>query len=141
MSPQSRVLAHSTNQRAESGWAGPARRDSRPRVERRGKRSDSTYQPGRRSRSWVKTVVRRKAHLIVAGCVSGRAGAVGALALAAYDNRGSLTYCGAVRSGLHAKGGRALYEQLRGLKPATVALLPYGGIAELVQWVQPRRSA
>jgi len=70
-------------------------------------------------------VVRRKAHLIVAGCVSGRAGAVGALAPAAYDKRGSLTYCGAVHSGLHAKGGRTLYEQLRGLKPVTAPLLPY----------------
>lgn len=33
------------------------------------KRATSTYQPGRRSRSWVKTVIRRKAPLVLVGWV------------------------------------------------------------------------
>lgn len=35
------------------------------------------------------------------------------------------------------KGGRTLSEQLRALKSVTAPLLPRGGIAEHVQWVQP----
>jgi bifunctional non-homologous end joining protein LigD len=56
------------------------------------KRAESTYQAGRRSRSWVKTVVRRKARFIVIGWITGRTEPVGALLLAAHDPNGGLAY-------------------------------------------------
>jgi bifunctional non-homologous end joining protein LigD len=35
------------------------------------KRADSTYQPGRRSKSWLKSVLRRRAAVVVAGWIPG----------------------------------------------------------------------
>ena len=43
------------------------------------KRADSTYQPGRRSRSWVETAVRRNQEVIIGGWVPSKRGPAGTL--------------------------------------------------------------
>jgi bifunctional non-homologous end joining protein LigD len=66
------------------------------------KRRDSAYEPGRRSRSWVKVKVRREQELVVGGWAEGegrRAGTVGSLLLGYHDDDGTLRYAGRVGTG------------------------------------------
>ncbi|WP_306306933.1 ATP-dependent DNA ligase [Nocardia asiatica] len=65
-----------------------------------GKRLDSVYWPGTRSRLWLKTAIRQTTEVIVAGWVPGSSGgegeALGSLILGAYDESGRLVYVGHV---------------------------------------------
>src|SRR5437764_789543 len=56
------------------------------------KRLVSTYQPGRRSRAWIKTPIRHCAEVIIAGWSpsNGNANVLSALLLAVYDSEGEL---------------------------------------------------
>ena len=65
------------------------------------KRLDSRYEPGRRSRSWIKVKNRRRQELVVGGWLPGRGareGGLGAL-LVGYHEGGSLRYAGRVGTG------------------------------------------
>ena len=65
------------------------------------KRLVSPYQPGRRSRAWIKTPIRHTAEVIIAGWSpsTGNADVLGSLLLAAYDPDGELVYVGDVGTG------------------------------------------
>jgi bifunctional non-homologous end joining protein LigD len=66
------------------------------------KRIDSAYLPGRRSRSWVKTVLRKQGDALVYGHTAGSGamtGTFGALVLCAYDAPGRLVHIGSVGTG------------------------------------------
>jgi len=104
------------------------------------KRADSTYHAGRRSRSWVKTVHRRKTVVVIIGWVGGRADEVGALLLAGLDENGDLVYRGAVSSGLSRQAKRALYDQLCALETPTPPLSEHGVPAATgyVRWARPK---
>ncbi len=83
------------------------------------KRADSTYQPGRRSRSWIKTAIRHTHEVVVAGWSAGagnRHGSIGALLLAAHDEDGRLVYVGDVGTGFTDAARERLLQQLRGLE-------------------------
>jgi bifunctional non-homologous end joining protein LigD len=69
------------------------------------KRLTSPYQPGVRSRSWIKTPIRHSAEVIIAGWAlsSGNAGVLGALLLAAYGPDGELVYVGDVGDRVHRR--------------------------------------
>lgn len=102
------------------------------------KRAASTYQPGRRSRSWVKTVIRRQAPLVVAGWVPGRANPVGALLVGGHDSDGRLVYCGAVSSGLSRLAKRTIHEQLLLLEvPASPLACQSHPMFGHARWVRP----
>src|SRR3954452_22864855 len=60
------------------------------------KRMVSTYQPGRRSRAWIKTPIRHTAEVIIAGWspTTGNAHVLGSLLLAAHNPEGELLYVG-----------------------------------------------
>jgi len=65
------------------------------------KRLDSVYEPGRRSRSWVKVKTRRRQEFVVGGWLEGsgnRAGRIGAL-LVGYYGEGGLRFAGKVGTG------------------------------------------
>ena len=76
------------------------------------KRADSTYQPGRRSKSWIKSVLRRRAAVVVGGFIPGAAEPVGSLVVGAHNSSGDLVFCGAVSSGLSRKARTALHARL-----------------------------
>jgi bifunctional non-homologous end joining protein LigD len=66
------------------------------------KLGDSTYQPGRRSHSWIKIKNFRDLEVAVVGWIPGsgrRAGGIGSLILAVRDDGGGLRYAGKVGTG------------------------------------------
>jgi bifunctional non-homologous end joining protein LigD len=103
------------------------------------KRADSTYRPGR-SRSWVKTPIRRKAAVVVIGWTPGRNDALGALLIGAHDAGGNLVYCGTVTSGLSRIAKRRLHEQLQQIETGTPALTSSPDALGLrnVRWTAPQ---
>lgn len=83
------------------------------------KRVESTYQPGRRSRSWIKTAIRHTHEVIIAGWSAGagnRYNSIGALLLAAHDEGGQLVYVGDVGTGFTDTARHRLLERLRELE-------------------------
>ncbi|HEX6074635.1 MAG TPA: non-homologous end-joining DNA ligase [Micromonosporaceae bacterium] len=66
------------------------------------KRVDSRYEPGRRSRNWIKTPITLTTEVVLGGWKPGagrRAGRIGSLLLGAYDDTGRLRYIGHVGTG------------------------------------------
>ncbi|MDR7277627.1 non-homologous end-joining DNA ligase [Catenuloplanes atrovinosus] len=79
------------------------------------KQLDSPYEPGRRSRSWIKTPLVRTQEVLIIGYTHGtgrRAGTIGSLLLAAHDPTGRLAYCGHVGTGFSDATLRALHARL-----------------------------
>ncbi|WP_306304666.1 non-homologous end-joining DNA ligase [Nocardia aobensis] len=79
------------------------------------KRLDSIYRPGQRSRSWIKTPLRRSADVVVAGWIPGsrlRSGVFGSLILGAHTPAGDLVYVGNVGTGFSMAQRRALQARL-----------------------------
>lgn len=106
------------------------------------KRLDSTYQPGRRSSSWIKTPLRRSTEAIVAGWLpgSGRfAGTFGSLVLAAHDEGGRLVHIGNVGTGFSAAVRRSLQGRLDDLARESAPLdrVPVASAVPGVRWVDP----
>lgn len=113
------------------------------------KRVDSTYQPGKRVRSWIKTAIRHAHEVVILGWSSGptQRHTLGALLLGAYDDD-ELVYVGDVGTGFSEATRRHLLEQLRPLARAgppvvgDVARAPgwpgRAGAKGPIQWVEPR---
>ena len=109
------------------------------------KRADSRYLPGRRSRSWIKSPLRQRVSLLVAGYVRGRSTPVGALILAGHDPAGRLRYAATVSAGLGPRISRTLFtlfDPLRSPDPpwGTTPCSPNAEQSALV-WLQPRYRA
>lgn len=84
------------------------------------KKADSVYHPGRRTKSWIKSPLRHRQTLWLAGYFPGRAAPVGALLLAGHDpDSGVLRYAGAVSAGLGSRISRGLYDALLPHRAAT----------------------
>lgn len=121
------ALAHAT---AEQGLEGVV-----------SKRVGSTYQPGRRSRDWVKAAHRTTATVVVGGWrpLTGTRGRLGALLVGLPDADGALTYLGRVGSGI---GGAVAADLQAALAPHTRPDPPFGAPVERVDavgatWVDP----
>ncbi|WP_020525245.1 non-homologous end-joining DNA ligase [Catelliglobosispora koreensis] len=91
----------------------------------------STYQPGARSRNWIKVPINNTQEGIVIGWRPGegtRAGTIGSLLLAAHDSSGALSFIGAVGTGFTQSALRALQLQLTAIEttvsPATGRPVP-----------------
>lgn len=86
------------------------------------KRLDSTYQPGQRSSTWVKTPLRYTQEVVLGGWTAGegrRSGTLGSALLGAHDDRGNLVYIGQVGTGLTQRMLVDLLGQLESLERAT----------------------
>jgi hypothetical protein len=105
------------------------------------KRLESTYQVGRRSRSWIETPVRRSQEVVVGGWVParGRPDVVGAL-LVGVPGEAGLRYSGRVVTGITAAARRELHGVLDVLErpdsPFAEVLPDETGGA--VHWLAPR---
>ncbi len=83
------------------------------------KRLDSTYQPGVRTRDWVKVKTVARQELVVGGWMAGkgkRRQSIGALLLGVHDVNGALRYAGRVGSGFSEEDLRRLSAMLAPLE-------------------------
>jgi bifunctional non-homologous end joining protein LigD len=112
-------------------WADDAGKDLMHAAQQRNlegvvaKRLESPYQPGLRSRHWIKTPLNRTIEVLVAGWKLGegrRGGMIGSLMLGMYDADGRLRYVGDVGTGFTQ---HALAELQRRLTPLERADSPF----------------
>lgn len=114
------------------------------------KRLDSPYEPGRRTRAWLKVKVRRRQEMVVGGWLpgqGGRAGRIGALLVGYHDRAGDggpLRFAGRVGTGFT----EAELVRLAGLlEPLTAEACPFdpppprAGLARGATWVRPELVA
>jgi Histidine kinase/ATP dependent DNA ligase C terminal region/ATP dependent DNA ligase domain len=101
------------------------------------KRARSRYQPGRRTRSWVETALRRTQDVVIGGWVPGRDGAVASLLVGVPSERG-LHYAGKV-TGFTEAAREELTDRLSGLASRTS---PFAGrIPAQARWTAPELLA
>jgi DNA ligase D-like protein (predicted ligase) len=101
------------------------------------KRLDSVYEPGSRSRSWIKIKKSLKLDLVIGGYIAGkgvRAPYFGGLLLGAYS-QGRLQYVGRVGSGFT---DRELAEIAAALSPRDSSPFADAPATPAAMWVQPR---
>jgi bifunctional non-homologous end joining protein LigD len=106
------------------------------------KRLTSPYQPGIRSRFWIKTPINKTTEVVIGGWAPGegrRAGLIGSLLLGMYNQDGRLTYIGNVGTGFTHPMLTDLARQLQPLHQATTPFDPPIPRAQARQatWVQP----
>ena len=106
------------------------------------KQVDSLYEPGRRSRAWVKVKNARRQEVVVGGWLPGtgnRTGRIGALLVGYYD-QGELRFAGRVGGGF---SDRMLAEVAAELAPLTRSTSPFADKVPYRQahWVEPRLVA
>jgi bifunctional non-homologous end joining protein LigD len=107
------------------------------------KRRDSVYEPGKRSRSWVKVKHVRMQEVVVCGWQPGagrRSGGVGSLLLGVHDDEGRLVYAGHVGTGFTERALDDLMSRLRPLERKTSPLateVPRAQVRD-ARWVSPR---
>ena len=107
------------------------------------KRRDSRYEPGRRSRSWVKVKHQRTQEVVVGGWRPGegrRSGGIGSLLLGVPDGSGRLVYAGHVGTGFT---DRVLDELWAALQPLSRKTSPFAdelprAHARDAHWVTPK---
>lgn len=112
------------------------------------KKLGSKYEPGRRSKAWLKIKTVQDADVVIGGWLPGegrRTGTIGSLLLGAYSG-GDLIYAGAVGTGFDDRTLALLHQRLAGLEqdspPFTVESLR-GSKPELrhARWVKPELVA
>ena len=102
------------------------------------KLASSRYEPGHRSKSWLKIKLRAEQEVVVAGWLEGKGSHrdLGSLIVAVHDD-GKLRHAGQVGSGIDARTRRTLLERLTKLERADSALNPTPRI-KAAHWVEPK---
>jgi bifunctional non-homologous end joining protein LigD len=103
------------------------------------KRVDSRYEPGRRSRAWLKIKHQLRQELVVGGWLPGegsRAGTFGALLLGYQDDDGLLQYAGRVGTGFDADALELLLERL-GPRARSESPFARGSVPRGARFVEP----
>ncbi|MBV8529163.1 MAG: DNA ligase D [Candidatus Dormibacteraeota bacterium] len=104
-----------------------------------GKRGDSVYQPGRRSRDWLKVKAWKTQTCVIIGYTSGQGRRVehlGALILAVMRD-GRLSHCGQVGTGFDEKTLQTLRKELDARRTGASPVQPPPQTAEPATWVRP----
>lgn len=109
-----------------------------------GKSLESTYQPGNRSRSWLKVKATKTDEFLICGYNAGqgsRSKTFSSLVLGQYDRKGKIVYCGNVGTGFSNESLKALLKQLKPLirktAPLTLDMMPAKLKREKTSWVKP----
>jgi bifunctional non-homologous end joining protein LigD len=103
------------------------------------KRVTSTYQPGERSRSWLKLKVEFRQEFVVGGFTEPRNSRqhIGALLLGYFD-RGRLIYVGHTGGGFTSAGLAEMYRRLDPLERKTSPFAEVPRTNEKAHWVEPK---
>ncbi|MGH9033869.1 MAG: non-homologous end-joining DNA ligase, partial [Acidimicrobiia bacterium] len=107
------------------------------------KRLDSPYQPGTRSRTWLKVKNHQAQELVIGGWLPGqgaREGSIGALLLGYYDDEARFRYAGKVGTGFTASELAHLRKLLAPLRRDTSPFDPPARIRDAT-YVEPRLVA
>jgi bifunctional non-homologous end joining protein LigD len=102
------------------------------------KQRNSPYQPGKRTRDWLKIKLRREQELVVVGWLPGKGTHkdLGSLIVGVNED-GRLRHAGQVGSGIDAKTRRALLDAMESIRRETSPLDPVPRLPQ-AQWVEPR---
>ncbi|UGT58697.1 non-homologous end-joining DNA ligase [Nocardia asteroides] len=106
------------------------------------KRVDSTYEPGRRSSAWIKTVLRATTEAVIVGAVPGtgpNAATFGGLVLAGHTPEGHLHCIGGVGTGFTTEARRSIRAALEEVRRETTPLddPPPPTVTRAAWWVEP----
>lgn len=93
------------------------------------KRADSTYQPGHRSKAWLKIKARKRQEVVIGGYtrIAGTSRPFSALLLGVYQN-GALNYAGRVGTGFKEAEQKELLRMFKGLERRTT---PFSSVPEI----------
>ncbi len=108
------------------------------------KRMDSPYEPGTRSRWWLKVKTMGRQEFVIGGWLPGkgrRASTIGALLLGVHDSDGSLRYVGRVGSGLSERELEDLSRRLSELEREESPFAAGGSPPREALYVEPRLVA
>jgi bifunctional non-homologous end joining protein LigD len=102
------------------------------------KRRNSRYEPGRRSRAWLKIKLRLEQEVVVVGWLPGQGSIVelGSLVVAVNED-GRLRHAGQIGSGISESVRRTLLAQLEPIRVRDSALDPIPRLPD-ARWVEPR---
>ena len=119
-----KMLAHAHKQ----GWEGII-----------GKRVDSLYEPGNRSRSWIKLKIEFRQEFVIGGYTEPRNSRqhIGALLLGYYDHD-RLIYVGHTGGGFTGAGLAEMYKKLQPLEQSTSPFEEVPKTNERAHWVKPK---
>jgi len=104
------------------------------------KRKDAIYEPGKRSRAWLKLKVEQRQEFVVGGYTEPRNSRqhLGAILLGYYDDAGNLVYAGHTGGGFSRDTLGEIYRELRGLERKTSPFVRQPRTNERAHWVRPR---
>lgn len=103
------------------------------------KRDDAPYQPGKRSRDWLKLKIERRQEFVVGGWTEPRNTRehIGAILLGYYDTNGDLIYAGHTGAGFTRKSLLEMYQQLTTLERKSSPFTTTPKTNEHPHWARP----
>jgi bifunctional non-homologous end joining protein LigD len=104
------------------------------------KRKDAVYEPGRRSRAWLKLKVEQRQEFVVGGFTEPRNSRqhLGAILLGYYDDAGQLIYAGHTGGGFSRATLSDMYRKLASLERKTCPFAKQPRTNERAHWVRPQ---
>jgi bifunctional non-homologous end joining protein LigD len=104
------------------------------------KRKDAIYEPGKRSRAWLKLKVEQRQEFVVGGYTEPRNSRqhLGAILLGYYDDAGNLVYAGHTGGGFSRQSLNDIYRKLAALERKTCPFATQPRTNERAHWVSPR---
>ena len=104
------------------------------------KRKDAPYEPGRRSRAWLKLKVEQRQEFVVGGYTEPRHSRqhLGAILLGYYDDAGQLVYAGHTGGGFSRATLADMYRRLKTLERKSCPFVKQPRTNERAHWVRPR---
>jgi bifunctional non-homologous end joining protein LigD len=113
----------------EHGWEGVI-----------AKRQDAPYEPGKRSRAWLKLKLEHRQEFVVGGYTEPRNSRehLGAILLGYYNDAGDLVYAGHTGGGFSRATLDAMYRRLGPLERKTCPFVMQPRTNERAHWVRPR---
>ena len=102
------------------------------------KRKDSIYQPGYRTKSWLKIKIEQRHEAVICGYTKNKDTdrLFSSLLLARYDN-GDLTYIGQVGTGFNAKTQEQIMQKMKPLLSKTPTLEGVPRLGKETVWIKP----